>query len=74
MISQQEMVFQLAALQRQRDVALYQVVMAEARIGMLETELSQVRAELEQSRTIPEPPKDLGDVLPFRDRQSMTEP
>lgn len=59
------MTFQLAALQRQRDAALYQLVIAEARIAMLEAELAQVKAAK---------PVDLGDVLQFRDRQSMTEP
>ena len=67
MISQQEMAFQLAALQRQRDSALYQVVIAEARIAMLETEIAQLRSPTPVS-------EELGEILKFRDRQSMTEP
>src|SRR5271154_3395208 len=43
MVKPQEMHFQLAALQRQRDQALYAQVIAEARVAILEAELSQVR-------------------------------
>ena len=65
MISQQEMQFQLAALQRQRDEALYKLVLAEARIEMLQAEVSVLREQV---------PKTEADILEFRDRQQMTEP
>lgn len=53
MVSYQEMTLQLAALQRQRDQALYQVVLAEARMGMLEAELDALRKMAEEALTKP---------------------
>ena len=69
MVTQQEMLFQLAALQRQRDAALYQVVLAEARIGMLEAELAVTREVLKDLRE-----KQAANGVRVADRNSMTEP
>jgi len=69
MVTQQEMLFQLAALQRQRDTALYQVVLAEARIGMLEAELAVTQQALKDLRE-----KQASNGVRAADRNSMTEP
>jgi len=69
MVTQQEMMFQLAALQRQRDAALFQVVLAEARIGMLEAELAVTQQALKDLRE-----KQVTNGVRAADRNSMTEP
>jgi hypothetical protein len=56
----------LGMLTEQRNSALNHAVLLAGQVAMLQAQLAQLRAK--------PAPEDLGEVLQFRDRQSMTEP